>query len=170
LAQTIIHIFIAYLLQPLSRNRLNVAALMIGAAIPDMESAFYAIQASQFCTTAQCVADWPSHMLFHSFLGLFIIVAPLAAASALWLGSKGWKGWKLAYLSAFAGGLLHALTDMTGHAASDAVHLLWPSTAGFSIGLPLGLDTILLEAAALLGLAIFLAKETKHFPKLRFWK
>ncbi len=169
LASTITHVFVSYLLQPLSGNRFNIIALMAGAALPDVESLFYLVQAVQYCTTLQCIADWPSHMLFHSFLGTFLLIAPMGAAAALWLGPKKWKGWKLAYVSALAGGLLHALTDTVGHAASDGVQLLWPATTGFSANLPLGAEAVL-DAAALLGLAIFIARETGLIQKLGFLK
>ena len=158
---TVTHVFIAYLLALPLRRKLSIPALLIGAALPDMESLFYAMQALGSCATVQCVADWPSHFILHSFLGLFLIVAPLATMAALWLRDKKFNRWRsgliVLYLSALLGGLLHLIPDLTIHSGADALHLLWPLQQTFQFNF-LGAG-IIWDALALLGAAAFIWNE-----------
>jgi len=161
LPNTVTHVFIAYLFALPLRRKLSVAALLIGATLPDAESLFYAVQALGSCATVQCVAEWPSHFILHSFLGLFLIVAPLATIAALWLRDKNFNRWRsglpMLYASALLGGLLHLIPDLTIHGGADALHLLWPAAQTFEFNF-LGAG-IIWDALALLGAAAFIWNE-----------
>jgi membrane-bound metal-dependent hydrolase YbcI (DUF457 family) len=143
------------------RRKLSISALLIGAALPDIESLFYAVQAFGSCATAQCVADWPSHFILHSFLGLLLIVAPLATIAALWLRDKKFNHWRsglpMLYASALLGGLLHLIPDLAMHVGADALHLLWPAAQTFEFNF-FGAGLIW-DALALFGAAAFIWNE-----------
>jgi len=161
LSNTVTHVFTAYLLALPLRRKLIISALLIGAALPDTESLFYAVQALGSCATTQCIAEWPSHFVMHSFLGLLLIVAPLATIAALWLRDRRFNRWRIGlpmiYASALLGGMLHLIPDLTMHAGADALHLLWPAAQTFGFSFP-GAGLIW-DALSLFGAAAFIWNE-----------
>ncbi len=154
---TVAHVFIAYFLHLPLRGKLSLSALLFGAALPDIEPAIYALQAAQVCTTVKCAADWPSHFMVHSFLGIFLVVAPLAVMLVYFLKkrmrSPSKKTLANMYASAALGGLLHIIPDLTVHVPPDILHVLWPVETVYQLNF-IGAG-LLWDVVAILGAVVF---------------
>lgn len=134
---TAIHLFLNYLAAIPVRKRIDIVALLAASVFPDMEGAYFTIGAYNACapTDMVCLMEYPSHYLLHSFLGIILIIAPLALVVSIYL-RKYLKvralDLKIIYASALAGGLLHLIPDLTVHKGADALYLLWPAGQQFS--------------------------------------
>ncbi|MFH0830373.1 MAG: hypothetical protein V1887_04420 [Candidatus Aenigmatarchaeota archaeon] len=128
--------FANYLLALPARKRLDVLALLVASALPDLEGLYYIPAAQAACgADFACMAAYPSHFMLHSFFGVFIVVGPLVALGLLHFRKKmKWKKFTILtiYLSAALGGLLHLLEDLTYHTGADSLYLLWPAGQQFS--------------------------------------
>jgi len=165
---TLIHAFANYFLAIPFRKRIDVIALFVASMLPDVEGLYYTIPAYAACGgDAACAAAYPSHYFVHSLFGAFLIIAPATLAILAILKKYGIMkkiNYKIVYLSALAGGLLHIVADVTYHTGADSLYLLWPSQQQYSFAF--GGSDILWSALAGLGLFAFVLLERKSIKSL----
>ena len=118
------------------RKRIDVVALLLASVLPDLEGLYYTPAAYAACgTDAACAAAYPSHYFLHSLFGTMAIIAPVTVGLIWALKKYGLikkADYKIAYLSAVLGGLLHMIADVTYHTGADALYLLWPLPTQYS--------------------------------------
>jgi len=128
--------FASYLVAIPFRKRIDVLALLLAAALPDLEGLYFMPAAYAACgSDLACAAAYPSHFMLHSFFGVLVLIAPALVAGMWFLRKKlAWKKFTVSmiYCSAVLGGLLHLLADSTHHIGADALYLLWPLQQQFS--------------------------------------
>jgi len=166
---TIFHIFINYLIALPVRKRIDIIGLIIGSALPDVEGLYFTAKAYEICgSNINCLTEYPSHFIFHSFLGAFLIVAPLGLGISFYL-RKYLKmkpiDLKVIYMSALGGALLHYIPDLTVHKGADALYLFWPMKEQFSFSFASA--RIFWIVIAVIGLGFFIFFERKKLRRLK---
>jgi membrane-bound metal-dependent hydrolase YbcI (DUF457 family) len=162
---TLIHAFANYFLATPIRKRIDVAALLIASALPDLEGLYYLL--TTYMAYGVNAAALPSHYFLHSFLGAILIIAPFTVGAVWTLKKYGIikkADYKLAYLSALLGGLLHIIADVTYHTGADALQLLWPLQTQFSFAF--SGSEILWNALGVLGIIAFIYFERKNIMRI----
>jgi membrane-bound metal-dependent hydrolase YbcI (DUF457 family) len=164
---TPVHAFANYLFAVPIRKRMDVIALLVASVLPDLEGLYYMPAAYGACGGDDaCAAAYPSHYMLHSIFGAMTIIAPVTVGLIWALKKYGLlkkADYKLAYLSALFGGLLHLLADVTYHTGADALYLLWPSQQQFSFAF--GGSDMLWTALGGLGLVTFVWFEKRRIQK-----
>jgi membrane-bound metal-dependent hydrolase YbcI (DUF457 family) len=116
---------------------------------------------------AACAAAYPSHYMLHSFFGIILIIAPVTVG-LVWIlkkyGIVKKAYYRLTYLSALLGGLLHILADATYHTGADALYLLWPLQTQYSFAFTW--SETLWSVLAGAGLFAFILLEKKRISEM----
>jgi membrane-bound metal-dependent hydrolase YbcI (DUF457 family) len=146
------------------RKRIDIVALLLASMLPDLEGLYYMPAAYAACgADSACAAAYPSHFMLHSFFGTIAIIAPITVGLIWALKKYGIlkkADYKLAYLSALLGGLLHIIADTAFHTGADALYLLWPLQTQFSFTFG-GLE-VLWNVLGGLGIIAFIYFERKN--------
>lgn len=135
---TLFHPFISFLFYYPFRRKLEIITFLTASMLPDIESLYYVFEAIKFCgNNFVCLAEFPSHQLLHSFLGIILIAFFLSFFINFIRKSKLTKiPVKILFLSSFIGGLTHLLVDLTVHKGADALALFFPLDIRFSFIFP----------------------------------
>lgn len=163
---TLVHAFANYLFAVPIRKRIDIIAFMLASVLPDIEGLYYMPAAYAACgSDLACAAAYPSHYVLHSFLGMFLIIAPAALLISFYFRrylKLSRIGVKIMYVSALFGGLLHLLGDVVFHTGADSLYLLWPLQTQYSFAF--AGSEILWSAFAGLGVFAFILIEG---PKIK---
>lgn len=140
---TFFHASISFLLFYPLRQRFEIFAFLLGAMLPDIESLYYGLRALERCGNNYiCLAEYPSHQLLHSFLGVLLLAMVSVFIVKKFREYMKFKVYKMKtlYLSAVFGGLTHLFVDSTIHKGADALALFYPIDLRFSFVFSNSLD------------------------------
>ena len=138
---------------------------MIASALPDLEGLYYLL--TTYMAYGMNATAYQSHYLLHSFVGTILIIAPVTVGLIWALKKYGIvkkADYKLAYLSALLGGLLHIIADATFHTGADALYLFWPLPQQFSFAF--SGSYVLWNALGVLGIVAFIYFERKNIMRM----
>lgn len=155
---TLFHPFLSLLFYLPLRLRVEFFSFFTAVILPDIEGLYFSFPALAACgSDAVCAAEYPSHYLLHSFLGVAIIAAAIALAlPRIKYFNLNKKSFSLLYASAFFGGLTHLFFDLFAHRGADALALFFPLPYRFSLVFPQSLLLLNILTAVGAGLTAYL--------------
>ncbi len=169
---TLLHPFAGFVMAAPIRKRLNMIAFFLGAMLPDLEGLYFIPIAYKACAAltgskfTSCAADYPSHFLLHSLLGIVLIGLGIVAFFMLANRTRIFKqkiSAKLIFISSVLGTLSHLFIDLFFHSGADGIPLLYPLDWRPSLAF-LGLQqlwNIVAVAGIVLFAYIYLVKKVK---------